>query len=76
MRYIIDVTPGDYTTESDLAAIAESIRLSLDAAVSDVSGYSFPEYTFSAVGIVDETRTGRHARSAGVQTDNTRNNVF
>lgn len=45
MRFIIDVTPGDHTTETELAWLAESIRLTLSEAVDCVAGNIFPEFT-------------------------------
>jgi hypothetical protein len=46
MRFTIDVTPGDHTTETGLVALAESIRLVLSQAVDHVAGGLFPEYAF------------------------------
>lgn len=76
MRFIINVTPGDYTNEADLALMGENIRLSLNTAVNDVANNMFPEYVFGEVTdadtetedehaerVADEAYAARHART-------------
>jgi hypothetical protein len=47
VKFIIDITPGDYTTEDDLLYQRENIRIELHAAVDVVAYRLFPEYTFN-----------------------------
>jgi hypothetical protein len=49
VKYTIEVKTGDWTTERDLAAQQENIRIALSDVVSDVAADMFPEYVFGDV---------------------------
>jgi hypothetical protein len=49
MKFTVEVTPGDYATETDLRLMRENIRLALTVAVGDVANNVFHEYVFSDV---------------------------
>ena len=50
LKFIIDVTPGDHTTETDLTRMREGIRITLSSAVNHVARDIFPELTFDFYG--------------------------
>ncbi len=64
MRFIIDVTPGDYTTEQDLTVQSPAIRAALNLAVNDIANNVYPEFRFS--GVTVETDSG----AIGVVSEN------
>jgi hypothetical protein len=61
MKFEITVSPGQHTTELDLAQQHRSIQIALDFAVTDVADNVFPEFTFNQVTEADCESAGERA---------------
>lgn len=57
MKFLIEIQPGNYTTEGELELLGESIRRELDNAVSVVANDVFPVFLFGAVTRVSDDTT-------------------